>query len=104
MDRLYPPDDFEAMIRIFPASEGGLEAPRFNGIRWNFSYASDYAADREVTQLYMIWPDFSDQFGNSLPRDRPLPVGIELPARMSVLDDEMREKVHRARIRPGVEF
>jgi hypothetical protein len=52
----------------------------------------------------MIYPDFYDERADSLPVDQPLPIGIELPARMVVLIDEMREKLHRSRIREGVRF
>jgi hypothetical protein len=94
------PDDFEAVIRIFTTSEGGRSTPAFNGIRWAFAYAENQPS----SELYEIFPDFFDETGNSLPTDKPLPVGRELPARMVVLFDEMREKLHRARIREGVRF
>jgi translation elongation factor EF-Tu-like GTPase len=101
MQRLYPTaDDFEATIRILTESEGGRKTPPFNGIRWDFSYAADNSSD----QLYMIWPDFYSATGDSLPTDSPLPLSVDLPARMTVLVDEMRELTHRARISPGVEF
>ena len=99
MQRLYDdPGDFEAMIRIYSAGEGGRDTPAYNGIRWDFSYADD------PETLYMIWPDFYDEHGDSLPTDQPLPVGIDLPARMVVLVKEMRKTVHRLRIREGVAF
>ena len=101
MHRLYKPaDDFEAVVRIFPASEGGDRVPKFNGIRWDFSYA----INNPPGELYMIWPDFFSESGDSLPTDKPLPVGIELSARMFILSDEMRQAVHRSRIETGVEF
>ena len=101
MDRLYPVlDDFEATIRILTEAEGGRKTSPFNGIRWDFSYVADNATD----QLYMIWPDFFSTSGDSLPKDQPLPLSTELSARMTVVVDEMREQVHRARIKPGVEF
>jgi hypothetical protein len=101
MDRLYPiADDFEAIIRILTEAEGGRKTPPFNGIRWDFSYVADDSTD----QLYMIWPDFFSPSGDSLPKDRPLPLSTELSARMTIVVDEMREQVHRARIKPGVEF
>ena len=101
MDRLYSvPDDFEATIRILTEAEGGRKTSPFNGIRWDFSYVADDATD----QLYMIWPDFFLPSGDSLPKDQPLPSALELSARMTVVVDGMREQVHRARIRPGVEF
>lgn len=46
----------------------------------------------------MIWPDFMDEQGDSLPTDAPLPIGVNLVARMTVLVDEMRVEVHRKRL------
>jgi len=101
MDRLYlVADDFEAEIRILTEAEGGRKTSPFNGIRWDFSYASDDCSD----QLYMIWPDFFSASGDSLPKDFPLPLSVELAARMVIVVDEMRDEVHRSRIKPGVEF
>lgn len=99
--RLYKtPDDFEAVIRILSDAEGGRKSPPFNGIRWDLAYA----ADGETNALFMIWPDFYDRNGDSLPSDAPLPVGVDLPARMTIFVDEMRVQVHRARIQEGVPF
>ena len=101
MSRLYcVPDDFEATIRILTEDEGGRKTSPFNGIRWDFSYVADNATD----QLYMIWPDFFSHTGDSLPKDQPLPLSVQLCARMTIVSDEMREQVHRARIKPSVEF
>jgi hypothetical protein len=99
-DRLYPWDDFEATVRVYSAAEGGRRTPAFNGIRWDFAYAEGQPPDTG----YMIWPDFFAAGGRSLPADEPLPVGIELSARMLVAVDEMRAEVHRGRIAPGVKF
>jgi translation elongation factor EF-Tu-like GTPase len=93
-------DDFEAVIRILTEAEGGRQTPAFNGIRWDFCYASDNPA----SGLYMIWPDFFSASGDSLPANVPLPRGIELTARMNIVVDESRVAVHRTRIEPGVEF
>lgn len=94
------PDHFEAMIRIFRPAEGGYTRPPFNGIRWGFAYAENQPAGK----LCVICPDFCDEQGGSLPTDRPLPIGIEKPARVVLFLDEMREKLHRSRIRAGVRF
>lgn len=99
-DRLYPHDDFEATIIVFGPEEGGRPTPVFNGIRWDFKYADDPSA----SDLYMIWPDFFAYDGQSLPSTVPLPVGEELSARMTIVVDEMRSKVHRSRMTPGVRF
>jgi hypothetical protein len=93
-------DDFEALIRIYTEAEGGRRSPPFNGIRWDFAYADDPPAK----DLFMIYPDFYDERGDSLPPDRPLPLSVELPARMVVLNDELRTTVHRSRIAEGTRF
>lgn len=101
MKRLYrSPDDFEAVIRIYTAAEGGRQSPPFNGIRWDSAYADDPPAK----ELFMIYPDFYDDHGDSLPMDRPLPLSIDLPARMVVLNDPLRITLHRSRIREGTRF
>lgn len=101
MERLYKAaGDFVAAIRIFTPQEGGRIQPAFNGLRWNFSYAEDHPTH----EIFMIWPDFIDASGNSLYGETCLSAGIPLMARMTVADDSMREKVHRHRIRSGVEF
>ena len=94
------PADFEAVIRIYSTAEGGRVSPPFNGIRWDFAYAEDGA----TKSIFMIWPDFFDEKGDSLPTDAPLPIGVELRARMTILVDEARSQVHRGRIREGVQF
>ena len=99
-ERLYPIDDFEAVIRIYTAAEGGRRSPVFNGIRWDFAYAEQ----QPPGTLYMISPDCTNNSGNSRSQDAPLPVGIELPARMMIVVDETRDQVHRVRISPGVRF
>ena len=99
--RLYRlPDDFEAVIRIYGTEEGGRKMPPFNGIRWDFAYEGDSISD----SLYMIYPDFYDLDGNTIPKDQPLPVDIELIARMHILNDEFRVSLHRKRIRLGTRF
>jgi hypothetical protein len=93
------PDDFEAVIRITPEHEGGRRVPTFNGIRWDLGYSDDPPG----SSIYMVWPDFLDEHGDSRPRDVPLPVGVELPAAMTVISAEMRP-FHRERIREGTLF
>jgi len=100
--RLYKqPDDFEATIRILRMEEGGRLTPPFNGIRWDFAYAGD---DITKAGLLMIWPDFVDGNGNSLPTDQALPIGLPLQARMTIAVDEMRSELHRKRLLVGTEF
>ena len=101
MNRLYAtPDDFEATIRILSTAEGGRATPAFNGIRWDLAYAEDDLSEG----IWMIWPDFVDESHDSLPTDRPLPVGVDLPARMTVVSDAVRAQVHRQKIKIGTRF
>jgi translation elongation factor EF-Tu-like GTPase len=98
--RLYSgQDDFEARIRVFTAAEGGRKTPVFNGIRWDFAYLDD----PDVNCLYCIYPDFYAENGDSL-SDEPIPIDVELPARMYILRDDMRCSVHRSRLAVGTEF
>ena len=101
VQRLYSlPDDFEAVIRIYHTDESGCKNPPFNGIRWDFAYEGDSISD----SLYMIYPDFYDSLGNSLPNDQPLSVGVELPTRMHILNDDFRVPIHRQRIQVSTRF
>ncbi len=100
--RIYEdPDDFEASIRIYREDEGGRVTPPYNGVRWDFAYEGD---NIYKTGIYMIWPDFIDEHGDSLPSDAPLPIDQELSARMIIAVDKMREELHRSRISEGVRF
>jgi hypothetical protein len=98
MKRLSITDDFEAMIRIMPFSEGGLKLV-FNGIRWDFGYPEDPPG----SSVYMIWPDFLDEYGNSRDKEDSLPTGIELLAAMTIVSSEMRS-YHRERIHESTLF
>lgn len=93
-------DDFEATIRIFHEGEGGRHTPPRNGIRWDLCYVDDDPNEG----LWMVWPDFLDQYGESLSEEEDLPVGVPLPANMMVLSDEMRPEVHRKKAKIGVRF
>jgi hypothetical protein len=100
MFRLYQnhhPEDFQARIRIFTADEGGRSKPPHNGVRWDFMY-------EEESDLYVIWPDFFDEDGNSFSTEKPLPINESIMARMYIVNPEMRVKIHRARIREGIRF
>lgn len=92
--------DFEARITILTESEGGRSIPPSNGIRWDFLYAED--AEQKSTPLFMIWPEFLSDDGFLIPEDVDLCGTYR--ARMYVVDDTMKEKVHNQRIKEGVEF
>lgn len=98
-DRLYPSDDFEALIRIYRPEEGGRRTLAANGIRWDFAYADDSPTEN----LYGIYPDFFSEDGSSFPKSKVLPIGMELAARMFILVKEQRD-FHSKRIAPGVRF
>jgi translation elongation factor EF-Tu-like GTPase len=93
-------DDFEAEIRILRFDEGGRRTAPFNGIRWDFNYAFELP----TANLYMIWPDFFDALGVSRSYDRPLPIDVALPARMTIVVEAMRTAVHQKQIEVGTHF
>lgn len=104
---IYAAHDFEATIRIFRPDEGGHKTAPFNGIRWDFAYDDEHSNLHEnlpTLQLYMIWPEFFDDEGHSLPKDHPLLVDVPLRAKLIILDPKYRTLVHRKRIAPGVRF
>src|SRR5690349_14575187 len=90
------PGDFEAVVRILTAREGGRCSPPFNGIRWDFRYF--FQGDDELS---VVWPEFTDESGDAIPSDRPLSGLVK--ARFHVRVDEMRG-FHRQHVRPGVGF
>jgi hypothetical protein len=97
MARMYQRrDDFEAIVRILTAREGGRCTPVYNGIRWDLRYFH-----QSDTELSMIWPEFIDENGATLPVDQPL-TGL-LRAKFYVVADEMRD-FHRQQVHPGVGF
>ena len=99
-DRLYDHDDFEALVTIFTEAEGGRRSPPNNGIRWDFGYA-----DADGTEgLYCIWPDFYARHDNAPLRTTPLPMGVELLGRFTILNHELRITIHQPRIKVGTKF
>jgi len=96
--------DFEAKITILTSVQGGRMTPPHNFIRWDFGYAEDNPAEpkRNLTApLYMIYPNFLDNNGLSIPKGIPLE-GM-LKARMHICVKEMIE-YHRTRIAVGTKF
>jgi hypothetical protein len=93
------PEDFHVKYRFLSADEGGRRTgpPRQ-------SYKGDWAYEGEDlnkpgAHLYMIWPLFEDASGQLLPDlAEVLPEGT---ARMFIANDELRQTVHRERIKVG---
>jgi len=99
MKRLYEHSgDFEATITIFTKEEGGRQTPPFNGIRWDFHYAES----NPEGEMYMIWPEFIDEKGDAI--DKGIPLSGTLKARMHIVNEEMKIKVHLPRMHVGTEF
>jgi len=95
-------DDFEATIRILGPEEGGRQTPAYNGIKWDFAYAEDRQGPQELN-LFMIYPLFYDQ-QHQLYQEVALPIRVELNATMHILVEEMKEAVHRHRMKVGTRF
>ena|SRR5687767_11097311 len=93
-------DHFEATIRILREDEGGRRTPSRNGIRWDLCYADDDPKDT----LWMVWPDFLDQSGESRSEEEELPVDVPLPVKMFVLSETLHAEVHRRKAKVDARF
>lgn len=89
--------DFRVRYRWLSQSEAEVRQGPFQHMRCDFSYAGD---DVRQTGVYMIWPEFEDSDGVRLPDSEPVPE--EGTATMWIVNDAMREEVHRERVKPGV--
>jgi hypothetical protein len=93
-----PIHDFEVKYRFFSVEEGGRETGMpFQGYRSDWAYEGD---DVKKTGVYMIHPEFIDSDGNVLEKDAQVP--SEGIARMRILNRELRETIHKKRIKVGV--
>ncbi|QJX48848.1 hypothetical protein HMJ29_18805 [Hymenobacter taeanensis] len=93
-------DDFEARIRILTEEEGGRNYPPYNGIRWDFRYATG----ENSKVCFMLYPDFYyPETGDSW-REMPVTIGEWLFARMYCIVPETRIRVHQKQVRPGTSF
>ncbi len=94
--------NFEAEIEIFPLSDSTRSTHPFNGIHWDLRYAADddLPGDQKF-QIYMVWPEFLDDEGNSIPHGVPLEGTYR--ALMHIVVEEMID-VHRQRMTVGTEF
>ena len=89
------PEDFIFKYRLYTPDEGGRKVT-YQHLRCDFMYAGD---DPVKGGIYMIHPEFLDANGNVV--DEKIPLMLEGKATMWVLVEEMKEKVHRSRIKLG---
>jgi len=74
-----------------------MSGPPFQGYRCDWAYDGD---DIEKTGIYMIWPEFENESSEVIPEKQTvLPNGT---ARMWIVSPELREEIHRPRIKVGV--
>ena len=101
---LSSPGHFKASIKIHPhgPSSDQRTNPPFNGIRWSFVYAEDFAnLGLEGAPHSDVWPEFLDHSGRSIETGIPL-VGT-YHAKMHIVFDHMVPK-HFARLEIGTKF
>ncbi|WP_123040558.1 hypothetical protein [Cohnella candidum] len=91
------PQDFNVKYHFYLPQEGGRKKIPYQGYRCDFAYEEYYVEDKSI---YAIHPEFEDELGNIILVDDK-PVRASGTARMWILFQEMREKVHRNRIKVG---
>ena len=92
---------FEADITILPLGPETRKTHPFNGIRWDFCLIEDLDAHGKAREVSMVWPEFVDDSGASIPANVPLQG--RLHALMHIVVPEMVEK-HRQRLHVGLRF
>jgi hypothetical protein len=90
------PQDFDVKYRLYKLEEGGRNQT-FQGYRCDFAYEGD---DISQNGIYMIHPEFEDENGNVILNINE-PVNRIGTARMWILVPQMREEIHKYRIRVG---
>lgn len=88
-------EDFKVHYRFYTQEEGGkrISMPH-QGIRSDFYYEHD---NHTLGGVFIIWPEFEDDFGELIPSGEVLKEGI---ARMFIINDELRS-YHKERIEIG---
>jgi hypothetical protein len=95
VDRLH---DFLVRYHFLSSEEGGrTSGPPFQGYRCDWAYDGD---DIEKTGIYMIWPEFENESSGVILEKQIVPP--DGTARMWIVSPELREEIHRARIKVGV--
>ncbi len=88
--------DFEVSYTIDPDPEVADIKPK-QGLRCDFMYDGD---DPKIDGIYMIWPEFLDEDGNII-ADKTIDVDPVGKANMWILRPEIRDQIHRGRIKVG---
>ncbi len=91
------PQDFDVNYKLYTQNEGGRRTLPLQGYRCDFSYDGD---DIKKEGIYCIHPEFEDENGDIL-TDDTTPVNQCGTARMWILFNEMRQQVHKDRIKVG---
>jgi hypothetical protein len=92
------PQDFDVQYRFYSQNEGGRKTLPTQGYRCDFSYDGD---DINNVGIFCIHPEFEDEKGNII-TDINMEVSPHGTARMWILFPEMRQQVHRDRIKVGI--
>lgn len=89
--------DFEVRYRFLSFEEGGRKTGTpFQDYRSDWAYEGD---DIKKTGIYMIHPEFVDSNGKVLEKNTQVP--DEGVAIMSILNKELRETIHKKRMKVG---
>ena len=89
-------EDFIVRYKLYFPQDGGRKVT-FQHLRCDFMYEGD---DPEKDGIYMIHPEFLNENGDPVSEDTP--VSLAGKASMWVIVEEMKEKVHRQRVKIGV--
>jgi len=89
-------EDFIVSYKLYSKEEGGREIT-YQHLRCDFLYEED---DFTKNKIYMIHPEFIDKNGKPFNKETPIPLLGN--ASMWILNSEIREKIHKFRIKVGV--
>jgi hypothetical protein len=97
-DRTGRPQDFDVKYRFFAQEEGGrASGSPGQGYRCDWLYDGDNV---RKTGIYMIWPEFEQEDGGIIPLGEHVP--MEGTARIWIVNNELRNSIHRKRLKEGV--
>ncbi len=89
-------EDFIVSYKLYSPQEGGRKVT-FQHLRCGFMYEGD---DPQEDGIYMIHPEFLNENGSPV-NGEDTPISLSGKASMWVLVEEMKEQVHRKRIKVG---